>query len=122
MPKRITPTLISSTLNPTSQVQYGTAGQQTEARLLREAPTISAALRRIEQKEAQKTTKASPPKVASSTPKKRSSRKKRKKAKHFRCCIECELRKRGWKNLSKKDKKELEKILATFKHVTLRGR
>lgn len=116
--KRVTPTLLTTNIAPsTSATSTGTAGQQTEARLLREAPTISAALRRIERKELKNKnpSSSSKPKKKKNPPSSSKPKKKRKKErKSLRCCIECELSKRGYRNLSRKSKVELAEILASL--------
>jgi hypothetical protein len=126
MPKRVTPTLITSNVPPSSSSTImGTAGQQTEARLLREAPHIAAALKKIERKEGKKKKKDNPIPFVTDRKKRRLSAshlekkpKKPRKPKHpekLRCCLECELYKRGQQQLSRKKKKELIQMLASLK-------
>jgi hypothetical protein len=103
----------------------GTAGQQTEARLLREAPHIAAALKKIERKEGKKKKKDNPIPFVTDRKKRQLSAshlekkpKKPRKPKHpekLRCCLECELYKRGQQQLSRKKKKELIQMLASLK-------
>lgn len=126
MPKRVTPTLLTTHVSPSSSsTTMGTAGQQTEARLLREAPHIAAALKKIERKESKKKKNETPihnvtdrkkrPLSATLLQKKAKKPRKPKHPEKLRCCLECELYKRGQQQLSRKKKKELIQMLASLK-------